>query len=374
VSRSLRILHVMRTPVGGLFRHVIDLAVEQANRGHAVGIIADSSTGGENASSKLAELSSKLELGVSRVSMSRQVGPQDRTALRHVSHRAQESRADILHGHGAKGGAYARLTAGAALKVYTPHGGSLHYSAASPIGLAYLAIERWLRRRTDLVLFESRFSEATFRRKIGQPRFARVVHNGVRPEELQRVSPDDDAVDFIYIGEMRRLKGVGTLLDALGRHAADGWNGEAVLYGDGPDRRMFEEQAGRLGILHQVHFPGPSPARKAFATGRVLTVPSWAESFPYIVLEAGAASLPMVATNVGGIAEIFGPDAGALIPPRSATALADALKQARQSVGDGPVTGRLHDRIASSFTVERMTDGVLDAYGEAQAARPDVSG
>jgi len=362
----------MRTPVGGLFRHVIDLATEQAKRGHAVGIIADSSTGGENAARSLDEISSKLTLGVSRVPMSRQVGTQDRIALRHVSERARKTEADILHGHGAKGGAYARMTASPALKVYTPHGGSLHYSATSPIGFAYLAIERWLRRRTDLVLFESRFSEATFRRKIGSPRFARVVHNGVRPDELQPLSPDDDAVDFIYIGEMRRLKGVGTLLDALARLAADGWNGEAILYGDGPDRQTFEAQAEGLGILHQVHFPGPSPARKAFATGRVLTVPSWAESFPYIVLEAGAASVPLVATNVGGIPEIFGSDAGALIPPRSAAALADALTRARSDEME-PLTRRLHDRIAGSFTVERMTDGVLTAYADARVAVSAVS-
>jgi glycosyltransferase involved in cell wall biosynthesis len=363
----------MRTPVGGLFRHVVDLSVEQANRGHAVGIVADSSTGGEAAARTLEEIAPRLELGISRVPMSRQVGLQDRAALRHVAERAESTKADVLHGHGAKGGAYARLVRGAALKVYTPHGGSLHYSATSPLGLAYLAIERWLRDRTDLVLFESRFGEATFRRKIGAPRLARVVHNGVTPRDLQTVQPDADAADFIYIGEMRKLKGVGTLLDALALLSGEGWNGEATLYGDGPDRASFQAQAERLGILHQVHFPGVLPAREAFATGKVLVVPSWAESLPYIVLEAAAASVPLVATDVGGIPEIFGPDARALVAAKDVNALTAALKRACEE-DSGPLVGRLHDRIATDFTVERMAEGVLAAYAAAKASHPTVSG
>src|SRR5690606_34707320 len=107
------------------------------------------------------------------------VGPLDRTALAHVVRRAAETNADVLHGHGAKGGAYARLAGGSALKAYTPHGGSLFYSPYSPAGIAYFAIERWLRKRTDVALFESEFAEEAFGRFVGDPPFSRVVHNGI---------------------------------------------------------------------------------------------------------------------------------------------------------------------------------------------------
>ncbi len=50
------------------------------------------------------------------------------------------------------------------------------------------------------------------------------------------------------------------------------------------------------------------PARRAFALGRILVVPSRAESLPYIVLEGAAAGIPMIATAVGDIGEIFGPE------------------------------------------------------------------
>ena len=141
----LRILHIMRAPVGGLFRHVVDLAREQTTRGHRVGIVADSNTGSPVAAETLDALNKSIALGVTRVPMSRQIGLSDRSALAHVALRAVETQADVLHGHGAKGGAYARLAGGPALRVYTPHGGSLFYSPYSPMGLLYFSVERWLR-------------------------------------------------------------------------------------------------------------------------------------------------------------------------------------------------------------------------------------
>ena len=55
-DQPLRILHAVRAPVGGIFRHILDLANGQADRGHHVGIIADSLTGGERAEAALAEI------------------------------------------------------------------------------------------------------------------------------------------------------------------------------------------------------------------------------------------------------------------------------------------------------------------------------
>ena len=94
----MRILHVLRSPVGGLFRHVLDLARGQAARGHQVGIVADASTGGERAELALAALSPCLALGLTRVAMSRHIGVSDLGAQRHVARRARETQANVLHG------------------------------------------------------------------------------------------------------------------------------------------------------------------------------------------------------------------------------------------------------------------------------------
>jgi glycosyl transferase family 4 len=136
---GLNILHVLRAPVGGLFRHVVDLARGQAACGHRIGLVADTSTGGAEAEAGLALLAPHLALGLTRVAMSRQLGLRDAAARTHVARRAAEVEADVVHGHGAKGGAYARLISSRrAIRVYTPHGGSLHYAWNSPAGLLYL--------------------------------------------------------------------------------------------------------------------------------------------------------------------------------------------------------------------------------------------
>ena len=107
--KPLNILHVFRAPVGGLFRHVLDLTREQIARGHRVGLIADTRTGGARADDTLRALEPSLALGLTRIPMHRHANPGDLFALAHVVRRAAQTKADVVHGHGAKGGAYARL-------------------------------------------------------------------------------------------------------------------------------------------------------------------------------------------------------------------------------------------------------------------------
>ena len=241
----LNILHVMRAPVGGLFRHVVDLARGQIASGHRVGLVADASTGGAQAEATLADLAPELALGLSRVAMSRQLGLRDVTACAHVAARIAEAAADVVHGHGAKGGAYARLARGQrAIRAYTPHGGSLHYDWSSPAGFIYLASERLLMRRTDLFLFESAYGRDVFSAKIGEPGArARVAHNGVTAAEFAPLAADPQATDLVFVGELRVLKGVDVLIEALAMLARDGRRITATIVGEGPDRAAFEAAA-----------------------------------------------------------------------------------------------------------------------------------
>lgn len=368
----LKILHVMRAPVGGLFRHVADLAGAQAARGHAIGIVADATTGATRAEAALATLAPAMRLGITRIPMSRHLGLSDVAAYRRVAALATSLAADVVHGHGAKGGAYARLIAGGGpLRVYTPHGGSLHYRRSSPLGLLYLTLEGMLMARTELFLFESAYGRDAFRARIGEPRsLVRVVHNGVTEAEFAAVAPAPDAGDLVFVGELRMLKGIDLLLEAVARLAGEGRRLSAVVVGDGPDRDTLRARAEALELGQQVRFAGVLPARAAFALGRMLVVPSRAESLPYIVLEAAAAGMPLIATAVGGIPEIFGPDADRLVKPDDVGALAEAIKLSL----DGPalmheLSVRLQHRVRTEFSVDAMTDSVLAAYAAARAGR-----
>jgi glycosyltransferase involved in cell wall biosynthesis len=193
----------------------------------------------------------------------------------------------------------------------------------------------------------------------------RIVRNGIGVAEFTEIPPAPEASDIVFIGELRPVKGIDTLLDAIGRLHRAGQKLTAVIVGGGPSGAQLEAQARRLGLGDSVRFTGPMPARDAFALGRLMVVPSRAESLPYIVLEALAAGVPIIATRVGGIPEIFGPYSEVLVPPDDSAALARAIEAARAAPQEQrALTAKLRERVRGEFSVETMVDDVIAAYRE----------
>jgi glycosyltransferase involved in cell wall biosynthesis len=372
VTAGLRIVHCFRAPVGGVFRHVRDLAAAQAAAGHQVGFICDSTTGGALEDRYFEAVSGALALGVTRMKIGRDIGPGDIAAGWRTYRLVKKLQPDVLHGHGAKGGALARVF-GSALRVsrfrvarlYSPHGGVLHFDPATAKGKALFAAERIMDRMTDRVLFVSQFERDSFAQKIGGPNApAEVIHNGVQPAEFEPVAPRPDAADFLYIGEMRALKGTDIFIDALDRASkALARPLTAVMVGSG-ETQTYAAQVARLGLGERVKLLPPMPARQAFALARFVVVPSRAEAMPYIVLEALAAGRPMIAAKVGGIPEIFGPSSPALVAAEVdavASAMEAAISDEAAHAALMPAAADLQTR----FGVAAMAARVEHAYRQA---------
>ncbi|MBI1262475.1 MAG: glycosyltransferase [Rhizobiales bacterium] len=361
-KRPLRIVHILRQPLGGLFRHVCDLAAGQAALGHKVGIISGIAEG-PVATAMMAELAKNASLGVHQIHVSRLPGIGDLWTMGQINGLVTNMSPDVVHGHGAKGGAYARLLPRRKhyARFYTPHGGSLHYSPRSLQGRVYLAMERHLLRRTDGLLFESEFGRKTFEEKVAPVNVSHtVVHNGVTLSEFNIVEPFHDAADLVFIGELRTLKGVGTLIEAI---SGMGRSLSLRIVGSGPDREAFEAMAAKVPDHIRISFLGPMPARRAFALGRMVVMPSYAESLPYVALEAIAAGLPLIATNVGGVSEIFGPDSTSLIAPGNAYILRGAILRALADVAQTKARAvRQREYVRRHFSVKDMVQGINRFY------------
>ncbi len=374
----LRILHIFRTPIGGLFRHVMDVARGQIARGHAVGIICDSSTGGARAEAALEELRPLLALGLTRFPMSRNPGLSDIPALGAVRRLVRERRPDIFHGHGSKGGLFARLPAfydrNWPTRIYTPHGGSFHFAGDAPRDRLYRLVEKTLSHKTSLFLMESAYIARRAEQDIGPiKRPVVIVHNGITEPEFEPIAPQADAKDILYLGEMRVLKGVDTLLHALARLSGDGRRLSALLVGAGPDEENIKNAAQELGLAGQVTFAPPQPIREALSRAKLMVMPSRGESLPYVVLEAAAAQMPLIATNVGGIPEIFGPFAGRLVPPGEAGLLAAAIKNmvSKSEVERRTETSALAAHVRAGFSYDGMIDQGIAAYRQALGRSPE---
>jgi glycosyltransferase involved in cell wall biosynthesis len=372
-DQPLRILHAVRAPVGGIIRHILDLANGQAERGHHVGIIADSLTGGERAEAALQEIAPRLKLGVRRLAIHREPHPTDFLVWLRFLYLIWRLKPDVLHGHGAKAGAFirSRRRSKNKIRIYTPHGGSLHYPLDTFKGAFYSLLERALMNNTDLFLFESAFARDTYQRTIGMPKgLVRCVFNGVTADEFDPVIKADDATDVAYVGEFRHIKGADLLIDAVARLRAGGKPVTLTLGGDGEEMNALKAQVQKLGLTEAVRFIGHVKARYGFSKGGLLVVPSRGDSMPYVVIEAAAAGIPMVAARVGGIPEIFGPYADALFAPSNADAMADAIKSALANpAGPQDRAKALRERVLLHFSQNAMVEGVLAGYRDAFADR-----
>ncbi len=379
--RPLRIIHCFRSPVGGIFRHVRDLAEAQAKVGHQVGILCDSTTGGDYEDKLFDEIRPFLSLGLVRLPIRRSIGIADAAAIYRSFKEIRSLRPDILHGHGAKGGVLSRII-GSALRVnrycvariYSPHGGSLHYDRKTFSGKMVFVLERFQEIFTDAIVFVCDFERDTYIAKVGKPRTrSERIYNGINDRDFEMVHARPDAVDFLYIGMLRDLKGPDLFIDAFAKtERIVGRPLSAMMIGDGPQKAEYEQMMLERGLGRRIEMLPAMKARDAFSFTRNVVVPSRAESMPYIVLEALAGRKPVIASRVGGIPEVLGAENPALVPPDDATALATAMTNA---LTDPNWAARVMPEAAgfkAKFSTSTMADGITRLYHDIvpESARP----
>ena len=199
-----------------------------------------------------------------------------------------------------------------------------------------------------------------------------VVHNGIDPplpvEPHRPVEAPEGAPLLLQVGRLARGKGQHELIEALARLEHD--DAVAILVGKdletgGAYERELESLATALGVRERVVFAGyRSDVPALLAASDVLVLPSEIEGLPLTVLEAMAATRPVVATRVGGTAEaVVDGETGLLVPPGDIDALARALDAV---LGDSDLARRLGEagrrRVEERFSSAAMSELVLDAY------------
>ncbi len=252
---------------------------------------------------------------------------------------------DIVQSHTSVGGLVARLAAWAAgvpCSVWTVHLWGSHPGLGPLMYRAVLAVERALDRITDRYVAVSRDLKASgLSKRILREEKVVVIPNGIDLDELDRLARSTDvrldkaAYGFppgtLLIGTVTRLepqKAIDHFLRAAAQVAAERPDCGFVIAGDGPLRASLEGLAERLGLSGRVRFLGWR--EDAFAIIRTLDVfcmSSLWEGCPMVLLEAMAAARPIVATRIGGVAEIvLDQDTGLLVPPGEPSRLAEALR------------------------------------------------
>jgi glycosyltransferase involved in cell wall biosynthesis len=244
--------------------------------------------------------------------------PWDRDAVRRLRRLARERGVKVLHSHNLAAQQYAVLAAmGAGLRVVlTEHG-----SRPPPNGLVRRVREYLLNRLTDRI---AAVSGTVAERFAGR---AVVIPNGVSPHEpasaerkellRQALGLPAGRPAIGYVGRLAAIKGVDRLVRAFGQMAAEGeTQAVLLLVGDGPDRDRLKSEARAVGIEDRVVFAGfRDDARGCYDLMDCFVLPSRSEGLPVALLEAMAAGVPALATDVGANREVLlNGEAGTLLP------------------------------------------------------------
>jgi glycosyltransferase involved in cell wall biosynthesis len=355
---------------GGVGRHISDLAIGLRRRGYEVLLCGPAVPAGLG---QFPHVSLDLRRAVAPRS--------DLAAVARFRRILGEVCPDIVHAHSSKAGAVARLaklTRPRIPVIYTPHGYSFAGYFSQPAErLAYRGIERVLAPLASRVVCVCE-AEARLARSVGPRSRVRVAYNGIAPAgdgppdarvaELARRGPVIGALTLLRPG-----KGIETLIDAVPSVLLRHPNAQVAILGDGPDLVALRARAELRGVAHAVHFLGPSAdPLGALRAMDVFVHPSWAEAFPYVILEAMSLARPIVASDVGGIGEaLVDGVSGVLVPARNDSALAEALL----TVLDDPIRraqlgAMALSRVGEQFTQAAMVDRLVTVYDELVGSSP----
>jgi glycosyltransferase involved in cell wall biosynthesis len=200
----------------------------------------------------------------------------------------------------------------------------------------------------------------------------RTVHNGIEPLERTALPPPNPPLapgrlHAVAVGRLTRVKGLGFAIEALS-HLPAGHPWQLDLVGDGGLHDELAALASRLGVADRVTFHGFRRDIEALmANCDALVMPSLHEGLPYTLLEAMSLGLPVIASNVGGLAEVLRhEETGLLVPVGDVRALAAALArladaaELRATLGDAAAREQRR-----AYALVAMGEGYLAAYRQA---------
>jgi phosphatidylinositol alpha-mannosyltransferase len=207
-----------------------------------------------------------------------------------------------------------------------------------------------------------------------------IIPNGVDYQRFVVPVPPfpqfkDGKLNVLFLGRLEKRKGLPYLLQAYVQVKARLPESRLIIVG--PDGGMLagaEAFVRREGLTNDVVFTGYVPEedkRRYYRTADVFCAPNTGnESFGLILLEAMAAGTPVVASNIEGFAYVVAhEEEGLLVPPRDATALADALVQLLGDADRRREMGRRGQEKASKFSWDRVSQQVLDLYRRVAAGQ-----
>jgi len=203
----------------------------------------------------------------------------------------------------------------------------------------------------------------------------RVIPNGVdydsfansQPADLTSLGIANDSPVIVTIGRLDEQKGHRFLIEAFPAILKSHPQARLVIVGEGPLEADLRRQSLQLGLTNCVCFAGwRNDVSAVLKAGRCLVLSSLWEGMPNVVLEAMAAGIPVVATDVEGVRELIEPNrSGVVVPPASAEALASAVCRLLDDPNFGSeLSATAQQLVRERFTIENMSRYWSETYNK----------
>jgi len=375
----MKILHLItRMDRGGSAVNTLFSAYAQQQQGHEVTLAFGASLESEMSAQEQAKVDEDMAAfqhcgGTVCVmpTLLRDLGGMDVRALWDVRTLVQQGRFDMVHTHTSKTGALGRVAVALLGKrfrqhtkvVHTPHGHIFHGYFSARKTQVFVVIERFLARYSDALVALTRAErDDHLALKIGRPEQWHVIASGVDVDAIQQAVAQQQGEkmwDAVSVGRLVSIKGMERLMAAWAALCAVKPGVRLAVVGDGEKRAALAAQVKALGIEQQVHFTGWDNPVPYLAAARSFVLLSHNEGMGRAVVEAMAAGLPCVVSDVCGLKELVDAEVGIVVDADDAAAVADAI----QAVWQQDMRQAAQTR-AQDYSLEQMIASLDALYAD----------
>ncbi|RUM91422.1 MAG: hypothetical protein DSZ27_06440 [Thiomicrospira sp.] len=319
MAKKLRVLQIVGDPVGGIRKHIHDI-LNRLNVEFDFFYI--SSKKGDSIYYDEIDVIKQKIVNHQTLNILKKPSRSDLTNIYKIYKFIKKHQIDLVHGHGAKGGLYARIAGNLAgcKVIYTPHGGVVHNMFKPVEAKVYKLVEKTLCYFTDLIIFESNYTAEEFKRKFVCGSVETFVnYNGVELPEVfteKRKCIKSIPKKLGVFAMLRTEKGQHLAFQAVKELLQEGELLELHFFGDGELRKTFEKDARESMMKESFFFHGEVTNVYEHMTNMdFVLIPSLFESFGYVAVEAMMVGVPVISSNTGGLKEVVNSKRGFIFEP-----------------------------------------------------------
>jgi glycosyltransferase involved in cell wall biosynthesis len=284
---KIKVAQIVRAPIGGIRKHVLSI-IEGSSEKFDVFLITNEEAGDIKYETYKEKNDCRKIYNINIID-----SPcfEDLVNIIKICKIISKEKIDVLHGHGAKGGLYARVV-GLILRrkvIYTAHGGSIHTMHGRVKNLIYAYIEKILYYMTNYLVFESNFSMNEYSRRIHKRNYKFILNrNAIElPKDFENLKLNDiDPSENIVVGSfglLRKIKGHDLLIESCSLLISEGLDISLKIYGSGEERKNLEELAKKFNFSERLEIHEyTNKIYEEMRSCHIVAQPSRFESFGYV--------------------------------------------------------------------------------------------